>query len=171
MKPSSSHTFLVSKKITNTFIFKANSFFWQKFFDVEILSKQILLHRVHSTIVLQINSKWLLLDETKNYFLAISLDISSKIVFTWIFRDWHEKCSKPRGSHSQKFYKSSLCNKFVGQACNLIDKEPPVQVLSNEFHKIFKNIYFIKHLKMNDSENIYVICWKLIIRVLSFVVL
>ena len=42
----SQHTF-ISNKITNRGIFKTNFFFWGQFSDVEILSKQILFHRVH----------------------------------------------------------------------------------------------------------------------------
>ena len=49
---------------------------------------------------------------------------------------------------------SLFWNKVVGQACNRIKKETPVQVFSCEFHEIWKNIYFIEYLRVNDSEYI-----------------
>ena len=67
-------------------------------------------------------------------------------------------------STKQMFFKilhlcwSIFCNKLVGQACNLIEKEIPVQVFSCEFQEMFKIIYLIDYLRTNDSENIYVLC-------------
>ena len=74
-------------------------------------------------------------------------------------------CSKHRSSHSQVLYKIGV---FVGQVCNLIEKETPEQVSFCEFHENFQKIYFIEYLRTNDSENIYVSFSKFIINVLLF---
>ena len=112
----------------------------------------------------------------KSSFLAVLFDILSKIVFDWIFKDPRKTYSKPRSTYSQVFYKivplkvsplcwSLFCNKVVGQACNLIEKKNKtlVQVFSWEFHKIFKNIYFMEYFRTNDRENICLICWNFFI--------
>ena len=36
---------------------------------------------------------------------------------------------------------------FTGQACNFIKKETPTQMFSCEFCEIFKNTFFIEHLR------------------------
>ena len=40
------------------------------------------------------------------------------------------------------------------KACNFIKKETLAQVFSCEFREIFKNIFFIEHLRETTSENI-----------------
>ena len=40
------------------------------------------------------------------------------------------------------------------EACNFIKKETLAQVFSCEFWEIFKNIFFIEHLRETTSENI-----------------
>ena len=43
---------------------------------------------------------------------------------------------------------------FKVKACNFIKKETLAQVFSCEFCEIFKNIYFLEHLRATASENI-----------------
>ena len=40
------------------------------------------------------------------------------------------------------------------EACNFIKKETLAQVFSCEFWEIFKNTFFIEHLRETTSENI-----------------
>ena len=50
-------------------------------------------------------------------------------------------------------------NKVVGQTCNLIEKEIPVQVFPSEFQEMFNlNTYLIEYLRTNYSRNIYALC-------------
>ena len=41
---------------------------------------------------------------------------------------------------------------FAALACNFIKKETLVQVFSCEFFEIFKNIFFMEHLRATASE-------------------
>ena len=167
---------LFSTKTTNRCIFKTNFFFWRQFSDVEISSKQPLFHPVHFNHCAVNKFKMVLSWRQKISFLAVSFDVLSKIVFQEIFGN--ETCSNretviPRYSIKLVLLKiphlcwSLFCNEDVGQT-NLIEKETQVQMFSCELYEIFQNIYFIEYFRTNDSENIYVIFWKFIIKVLNF---
>ena len=94
------------------------------------------------------------------YFLFFSFSNLMVLIYFGVFQHFVAGVLLPK-RYSQRFRKvlkkmsvlESLFNQVVSlRACKFIKKESPAQVLSCEFYKIFKNVYFVEHLPTAASE-------------------
>ena len=56
-----------------------------------------------------------------------------------------------KGSRPEEFYTKGVLKNFVS-ACSFIKKETLAQVFSYEFCEIFKNTFFVEHLRATASD-------------------
>ena len=69
-------------------------------------------------------------------------------LYNYISRSRHQRCSFEKGAlkNFEKFTRKHLCQSLFSNK-----RETPTKIFSCEFCKIFKNTYFVEHLRTNAS--------------------